>query len=282
MIKTTVFGPWALVTGASSGIGREFANRLAAAGINLVLASRSGGRLRELGAALAEAHGIQTRVLEIDLAIEGAARVLSDQTADLDIGLVVSNAGAAAPGAFLGSTPEELYRTVRLNALSHVEMAHEFGRRLVERGRGGLLLVSALGGVHGIPNMAIASGAKALVRNLGEALHYEFADAGVTVLTILPGAVDTPIIDAMGFDRANLPMRPQPVESAVDEALRALARGRMTLIPSLRLRTMMRFLPRAVSIRMNGRLLGVAAARLEARAAEARPSSDLLEQVAGR
>lgn len=270
MIKTFEFGPWALVTGASSGIGLQLANRLAESGINLVLASRSEATLREIARSLSEGHGIETRVVDIDLAVEGAASSLNDQTDDLDIGLVISNAGAGRPGAFLDRSLAELHRAVTLNAVSHVDMAHYFGPRLVARGRGGFVMTAALGAVHGIPNMAIDSAAKGLVRNLGEALHHEFALAGVKVLTILPGAVDTPIIEALGFDRANLPMRPQPVEQAVDEALRALARGTMTLVPGFRMRAITRIVPRSVSIRMNGRMLGIAAARLDAATAKAR------------
>ncbi len=271
MIKTSEFGPWALVTGASSGIGLQLANRLAESGINLVLASRSETALRELARSLSEGHDVKTRVVGIDLAVEGAASALNDQTDDLDIGLVISNAGAGRPGAFLDRSLAELHRAVTLNAVSHVDMAHYFGPRLVARGRGGFVMTAALGAVHGIPNMAIDSAAKGLVRNLGEALHHEFALAGVKVLTILPGAVDTPIIEALGFDRANLPMRPQPVEQAVDEALRALARGSMTLVPGFRMRAITRIVPRSVSIKMNGRMLGIAAARLDAATAEARP-----------
>ena len=273
MIKTSEFGPWALVTGASSGIGLQLANRLAESGINLVLASRSETTLRELARSLSEGHRIETRVVGIDLAAEGAASSLNDQTDDLDIGLVISNAGAGRPGAFLDRSLAELHRAVTLNAVSHVDMAHYFGPRLVARGRGGFVMTAALGAVHGIPNMAIDSAAKGLVRNLGEALHHEFARAGVKVLTILPGAVDTPIIEALGFDRANLPMRPQPVEQAVDEALRALARGSMTLVPGFRMRAITKLVPRSVSIRMNGRMLGIAAARLDAAPTEARPAS---------
>src|SRR5689334_8535080 len=196
MVEIASYGPWAVVTGASSGIGRSFAEQLAAAGLHVVLASRSTDKLEALGRDLARAHGISYRVVTVDLSRPDGASALVAACSDLDVGLLVSNAGGGHPGRLLDQPLDDLHARFTLNAVSHLDLVHAFAPRMVARGRGGILLVSALGAVHGLPNMAHESGAKAYVLNLGEALHHELAPAGVQVTVMLPGNVDTPIIDA--------------------------------------------------------------------------------------
>jgi hypothetical protein len=272
MVEIMSYGPWAVVTGASSGIGRAFAEHLAAAGLHLVLAARSTDRLEALGVALKSAHGIDHRVVSVDLSRDGSAAALVEATADLDVGLLISNAGAGRPGLLLDQDLDELHRRFTLNATTHLDLVHAFGRRFVARGRGGIVLVSALGAVHGLPNMAHESAAKAYVLNLGEALHYELAPGGVDVMVLLPGNVDTPIIDAYGVDRAAMPIRPQPAHTAVRESVAAFLRGRPTHIPGRLMRVMTRLLPRTRSIRLNGRMLGQAARTLAEREAATQPA----------
>lgn len=230
MVQISSYGPWAVATGASSGIGRAFAEHLAAAGVNLVLASRSTDRLESLGARLSRAHGIAYRVITVDLSAPAAAAALIEATGDVDVGLLVSNAGGGRPGPFLDQRLDDLQRRLTLNATTHLELAHAFGRRFVERGRSAIVLVSAL---------------------------------GVTVL--LPGNVDTPIIDSYGFDRADLPVRPMTPEAAVRESVAALLKKRPLHIPGRLMRLVTRLMPRSRSVRMNGRMLGRAAQRLAER-----------------
>jgi short-subunit dehydrogenase len=269
MVEIASYGPWAVVTGASSGIGRAFAEHLAAAGLHLVLAARSTDRLESLGDALSRTHGIAHRVVTVDLSRPDAASALVGATEDLDVGLLVSNAGGGRPGQLLDQRLDDLHRRFTLNATTHLDLVHAFGRRFVARGRGGIVLVSALGAIHGLPNMAHESAAKAYVLNLGEALHYELAPAGVDVTVLLPGNVDTPIIDAFGVDRSALPIRPQPADRAVRETVAAFLEGRVMHIPGRRMRMMTRLMPRTQSVRMNGRMLGQAAHNLAKRDAAA-------------
>jgi hypothetical protein len=264
-IDATRYGPWAVVTGASSGIGRGFAHRLASSGFDVVLAARRTAALTELGGELSTAHGVEHRVVTVDLAEPHGPSELIRATSDLDVGLLVSNAGSGLPGHFLTHNLADLQRIVRLNSTAHMELAHHFGRRLVERGRGGMVLVSAGGALHGLPHMVNDSASKAYVLNLGEGLHYELAPAGVDVTVLLPFAVDTPIIDQYGVDRDSLPIKPQSVEECVDEALKALLKGRATLVSGRAMRLLSRLTPRTVSIRMNGRMLGKAVAALSER-----------------
>jgi short-subunit dehydrogenase len=267
------YGPWAVITGASSGIGRAFAEHSAADGLNLVLAARSTARLEDLGRALTRAHQIEHRVVTVDLSRAGGAADLVAASEDLDVGLLVSNAGAGRPGRFLDQDLPDLHERLTLNTETHLELAHAFGRRFVQRGRGGMVLVSALGAMHGLPNMAHESAAKSYVLNLGEALHHELRPAGVKVTVMLPGNVDTPIIDQFGLDRTRLPIRPLPVATAVRQTVHALHAGHATIVPDRRLRTVARLTPRGMSIRMNGRMLGEAAANLAARQASTPTSS---------
>ena len=148
-MNTHTFGPWALVTGASSGIGKEFARQLAASGLNLVLVARRLSLLEEIGRTLADDYGIDYRVLELDLSQEDFLKRLEASTSDLDIGLVVSNAGTANPGEFLNSDPSVLHQMVRLCVLAHLDLAHHFGAKLATRGRGGMILLSGMGASQG-------------------------------------------------------------------------------------------------------------------------------------
>ena len=259
------YGPWAVITGASSGIGRAFAERCASDGLNVVLSARSSERLEELGRTLSANHDIAHRVVSVDLMHPGGAPDLIAATADLDVGLLISNAGAGRPGRFVDQDLADLHRRLTLNTTTHLELAHAFGRRFVERGGGAMVLVSALGAAHGLPNMAHDGAAKAYVLNLGEALNHELRPAGVKVTVMMPGNVDTPVIDALGLQRNRLPISPLPVGSAIRQTIRALQAGHATIVPDRRLRTVARLTPRRISIKMNGRMLDRAAKNLAAR-----------------
>ena len=121
------FGPWALVTGASSGIGREFARQVAAAGINVVLVARRETALIEVGRSIGNDFKVQHRVIVMDLSQDSFIPKLAEHTKDLDIGFVVSNAGTANPGEFLKVDRQLLEETLRLNTMAHLDIAHHSG-----------------------------------------------------------------------------------------------------------------------------------------------------------
>jgi short-subunit dehydrogenase len=183
-----VYGPWALVTGASSGIGEEFARKGAANGIHVVLLARREERLKEVAAGLTARYGVQARAVAAGLGRDGILDRVTGATGDLDIGLVVSNAGAGNPGPFISLPRERLREIVQLNVIAHLDLAHHFGQRLAKRGRGGIVLVSAVAAAGGLPYMANDSATKAYPLNLGEALHVELRPAGVHVTVLAPGA----------------------------------------------------------------------------------------------
>src|SRR5512140_2102426 len=159
----TEFGPWAVVTGASSGIGEAFARALAEDGVHLLLVARRTERLTALGAELSGTHGIEHRVLTVDLAAPDGPASVVEATTGMDVGLLVSNAGAGHPGRFVDQDLDDLHRRLRLNTVAHLDLAHAFSRRLVARGHGGIVLVSALGASAGIPNMGHEAASKAYV-----------------------------------------------------------------------------------------------------------------------
>src|SRR5258708_39538402 len=132
------FGPWALVTGASSGIGTEFARRIAASGINIVLVARREDLLKEVGVEFSERYGVEHRVVVLDVSREDFIKELASATDHLHIGLVISNAGTGNPGEFLKLDRELLQATLRLNTMAHLDIAHHFGAKLAKRRRGGL------------------------------------------------------------------------------------------------------------------------------------------------
>src|ERR1700693_3610980 len=138
------FGPWALVTGASSGIGKEFARQIAASGINIVLVARREDLLKKVGVEFSKRYGVEHRVVVLDVSREDFIGQLASATDDLDIGLVVSNAGTGNPGEFLKLDRQLLQATLRLSTMAHLDITHHFGAKLAKRRRGGLILAGAM------------------------------------------------------------------------------------------------------------------------------------------
>ena len=250
------FGPWALVTGASSGIGREFVRQIAASGISVVLVARRETPMRDAGREFSRTYGVEHRVVSLDLTGSGSLEQLAAATDDLDIGLVVANAGAAIPGEFLSHDLDALRDIMRLNAMSCLEVAHHFGGRLARRGHGGMVLVSAAGSRHGVPNMANDAASKAYVLALGKGLHTEFGRRGVSLTVLLPGATSTPVLERFGVEPGSSPMKPMTVEQCVAEGLKALSANRATRIPGRLNRVMDRVVPGRTTSMIMGRLAG--------------------------
>jgi short-subunit dehydrogenase len=250
------FGPWALVTGASSGIGEEFARQVAASGIHVALVGRRESLLRTVGAECTRVSGVQHRIIPLDLSEPDFLPALADATRDLDIGLVVSNAGTGNPGEFLKHDRQLLHETLRLNTIAHLDITHHFGQKLGERRRGGIILVGALGAENGIPCMANDGGAKAYVHSLGEALHYEFKPLGVYVTVLAAGVTNTAVIYKFGLDPKSMPMKPMSVEQCVSEGLSGLRKNRSRVVPGRLNRIMNALVPASLSRKLLADLLG--------------------------
>src|SRR6202163_2902868 len=250
------FGPWALVTGASSGIGKEFARQIAASGINIALVARREDLLKEVGVEFSKRYGVEHRVIVLDVSREDFIGQLTTATDALDIGLVVSNAGTGNPGEFLKLDRQLLEATFRLNTMAHLDIAHHFGQKLAKRGRGGLILVGAMGAENGIPCIANDGGAKAYVHSLGEALHYEFRPLGVYVTVLATGFANTPVLEKLGFDPKTMPMKPMSVEQCVSEGLNGLLKNRSRIVPGRLNRIMNALVPASLRRKMEADMLG--------------------------
>jgi len=249
------FGPWAVVTGASSGIGLEFARQIATSGINLVLVSRRAEALQKVGEELKRHHGVAYRVIEADLSLPGAELAVTEQTQDLDIGLLISNAGTGQPGEFLAFEADSIARLTQLNAVSHMMLTHHFSRRFAKRGRGASLLISALGADSGLPYNANSAAAKGLVNTLVRSLHYELKLVGVGITALVVTPTDTPIIEKMGLSRSSMPIKPMPVEQCVGEALWGLKRNQMVVMPGRFYRIMNALMPHSLVRAMTANMM---------------------------
>jgi short-subunit dehydrogenase len=250
---STRYGPWALVTGASSGIGREMALRLAARGLHLVLVARSEDALASLAAEVTEQHRVQTRVVPLDLALPNATARLDAATADLAIGLVVLNAGFATSGSFLAGDAAREAEMVALNCTAVLEGSLFFGRRLAARKGGALVLVGSILGFQGAPYAAGYAATKSFVQSLGEGLAVELASSGVDVLTLAPGPTHT------GFAaRAGMKMGMAMGAAEVADAAVAAIGKRGTSFPGW-LAKLLRFatgtVPRWVATRIFGHVM---------------------------
>jgi short-subunit dehydrogenase len=264
------FGPWAIVTGASSGIGAEFARRLAAEGFNIALVARREKLLRSVTEEVERRFGVETRYAVIDLSEDTAVDALVAAFHDLDVGLVVSNAGTGQPGHFLDQDHGDQLTRFRLNALSHLNIAYAFGGRLASRGGGGIILGGAMGAAQGIPFSSCDAGSKAFVQSLGESLHVELKRKRIQVMTLVVPPTNTAIIKQFGLHPAEMPMKPMSVEQCVSEALRHFKKGRSLSLPGALNRIFMRMMPTKIMRIMMGKMIEQTLAKGDKRKAYAR------------
>lgn len=224
----TRYGPWALVTGASRGIGFAFASRLAARGLDLILVARDASQLSQAAAGLEARYAIRTLAISADLAEPEGRELVLAGTAEVDAGLVVLNAGDGCEGEFSEHSLEDEQRIVSLNVLSTLELTHTFARRLTTRGRGGLVIVSSLLAYQGAPYAANYAATKAYGLVLAESLHFELRPRGVDVLAVVPGPTKTETgrVEAMRFPASQW----CTADHVVDSALGALGR-RASVVP---------------------------------------------------
>jgi len=197
------YGPWAVIAGASEGTGECYARQLAEMGINLMLVSRRHEALEALGKELAEAHGIEFRACAQDLTEPNAGLKIVEAGADLDVGLYISNAGADGFAAFFEDSTQKAHRLVRMNITTLIDAANGFGKRLLARGKGGIIVMASGAGLGGQPNLAMYSATKAFEINFAESLWAEYHERGIDVLGVAAPIMRTPTLLRMvpeGFD----------------------------------------------------------------------------------
>ena len=214
------YGEWALVTGASSGIGAAFARALAREGLSVVLTARRRDALDVLADELAKEWSVETRVVEEDLADAEGAERLARAVADLPIAVLVNNAGFGEAGRFEKLRAERMRDMVVLNCITPVLLTRRILPRMHERGRGALIFTGSVSGRQPLPLHAVYAATKAFDQLLGVALFVEQRERGIDVLVLEPGSTDT------GFQRAasQLPHAGDTPEEVVALALEALGR----------------------------------------------------------
>lgn len=221
------FGPWALVTGASAGIGEEFARQLAAKGLSVALVARREGRLQALAGELQAEHGVDAVCIPLDLTEETALDAIDLAVGERDIGLVVDNAGFGTPGLFVDQEEERLREMIRLNCEAVALLATRWAKRLRARGGGGLVISASVAGYFATPTMAAYGATKAFDLSLAEAASEELRGTGVAFLALCPGYTETEFqVVATGRRPDGPSMKVEPV---VAQALRRLGRRPTTV-----------------------------------------------------
>jgi short-subunit dehydrogenase len=218
------YGPWAIVSGASSGIGLEIVERLAESGLNLIIHARSENILQVISKRLTSTHDIEVKVVASDISEPAGIQKLIEATQALPIGLLVASAGYGTSGEFIHTSVHAEINMLRLNCEALLTLTHHFAQRFVTQKRGGIILMSSMVAFQGVPYSANYAATKAYVQSLAEALAEELKPHGVDVLAAAPGPVES------GFgQRANMKMNmsltPQQVGIPILKAL-----GRKTTV----------------------------------------------------
>lgn len=224
---------WALITGASSGIGAAFARLLAARGMHLVLTARREDRLKDLAAELHTQHGTRCEIITGDLCDPTAAKRLFEdiQQHGLPIELLINNAGFGFVGALDDTDPARMMQMVQLNIASLVELTYLCLPQMLQRGHGGIINLSSIAAFQPVAYMPVYSASKAFVLHFTEALWAEARDRGVTVTALCPGTTSTEFFDVAGVSGWLGKHKSHTAEYVVRKALRAIDKGRQYVIP---------------------------------------------------
>ncbi|PWK10259.1 SDR family NAD(P)-dependent oxidoreductase [Tumebacillus permanentifrigoris] len=244
----------ALITGASSGIGEEFARRLAGMGMDLVLVARSQAKLEEMAATLSQKHGVKAHVVLADLSAEHAAKEVYRQTQalGLHIDYLINNAGFGSSGEFVHNDADQEHEQVMVNVTTVVDMIHAYLPAMVAKQSGAIVNVASLVAFQPVPNMAVYGATKAFVLSLSEALWEENQKYGVKVLGLCPGATATNFFDASGAPAFGKLRTPQQV---VSSALKGLEQNRSFVVDGAQnafTTQLPRLLPRKLVAKMAG------------------------------
>lgn len=253
------YGSWGIVAGASEGIGATYAEQLAARGLNLLLIARRAELLQSLASELFIKYKVETKIIPLDLAASNAVEQITEQTKDMEIGLLVYNAAFSAIGPFLERPIEDHIKEIHTNVFTPFKLIYLFAEQMLKRGRGGILLMSSLSAFQGSAYISTYAATKAFNIVLAEGLWEEWRERGLDVLVCISGAVKTPNYVASEPEQTgglgDMTMTPDQV---VREALDALGKGpyvipgRVNRISSF---VMRHLLPRKVAVKFMGRIL---------------------------
>lgn len=221
------YGPWALVTGASSGIGKEYAKQLAAKKINVLLIARRQDRLESLSKELSNSYGVEARTITADLSSDKGLELVIEKTKGLEIGLLINNAGVEDSGHFLTTSIEKAVNTLSLNCKAPLVLTHHFAKKMVERKRGGIIFMSSLVAFQGTPYIANYAATKAYDLILSESLAAEFQADNIDVLSVNSGFAETELSEDFNFK--GLPIDPISAKHVATVGLKALGKKRVVV-----------------------------------------------------
>ena len=251
-------GRTALVTGASSGIGEQFARQLAARGMNLVITARRTDKLEALAADLRDKHKIDVEVIALDLGQPSAASELFDKTegAGKRVDVLVNNAGFGTQEHFVDIPWEKTREQIQLNVVSLTELTHRFSKRMLPRGGGWILNVASVGAYMPVPDYATYGAGKAYVRNFTEALAFELRRTPVRVCCLCPGPTATEWMQVAGQKETPIiRMVQMSAARCARIGLGALFAGRRNIIAGVMNSIgmwLLRFVPRRLMVRLAG------------------------------
>ncbi|WP_424962907.1 SDR family NAD(P)-dependent oxidoreductase [Ekhidna sp.] len=218
------YGPWAIVTGASSGIGKEMAIQLSNKGVNLVLITRNLQNLNTLHKELNKEVSVKS--LELDLKDADFLDKLEVKLNGLNIGLLVHAAGAMYVDRYMNTSVQDEVEMINLNVVASVKLTRHFSGRFAKRGRGGIILFGSMLGFIGTPLMTAYSATKAYQNTYAEALHHELKQYNIDVLSVVPGLTDTPMTSM--YDFSSLPMKMSSAKRVAADAIKSLGKKSST------------------------------------------------------
>lgn len=224
------YGPWALIAGASEGLGEAFARALARRGLNLILIARREDKLRNLASDLATQYKIDVHPLALDLADVELPERLREGVGDREVNLLIYNAAYSHVGGFLEQSLATKLRMIDVNCRGPVVLCHELGAGMRARGRGGIVLMGSMAGMQGSPRLATYAASKAFDLVLAESLWGELHEHGVDVIACVAGATRTPGFEQVASTSKGPVMDPAQV---VEEAIAALGWEQPSMVPGL-------------------------------------------------
>lgn len=245
------YGNWALVTGASSGIGEAFARQLASKNLNLILVARRLERLEKLSKVLIEKHNIEVVVAPVDLSKKKFMEELKAYVGKREVGIVINNAGFGYNGEFVDADPDIFRKMIKVNCIAPTEIAHYFGSQMTKRKKGAIIFLGSLVGYSPTPFTSVYSATKAFNLFMGEALWYELKKNNVDVLALNPGGTATEFQKVAGTSAGPVA---RSVDQVVNTAMKKLGKKPSVVDGFVNkiLSVMSRFITRRLSLNLAG------------------------------
>lgn len=257
MNYTNKYGQWALITGGTAGIGLALAKQAASQGMDIILVARRVDLLAQTQKAIQDQYQVKVKMIELDLTLDSALDMLFEETKNLDVGLLIPNAGIELNGLFINSSLEENRKLLRLNTEVPMVLTHHYGRKMAARNKGGILLISSGFGYQGVPYIANYSATKSYILTLGEALNVELKNYGVDVTVLSPGLTKTAMTDNSTIDFDKLPVLSMSADTVAEIGMQALGK-KSTVVTGFVNKFFIwqnRLIPRSVPVKLFGFLI---------------------------